>query len=416
MIGVLLFLNSRGDVVLSRAFRDGFSVRGLAESFRNRLLSTGMAERSPINIVDGLCFVHLRFQDLYVVLASDGNGNCFASFQFMLHLLEVCHAYLEDITEETLKDNFVALLELIDEMMDFGYPQTTEPGLLQTFVGAKGIDAARMKRPAEAEGVTTRLTGKTPWRSSGLWYRVNEVFVDVLEELYVLVSQTGQVLESNIAGRVVVKSFLSGMPECRLVLSDEVGQYDASYHACVSLQADRTLAFVPLDGVFLLMRYRAALAAPPPLKVLHTRFTEVSKTRTEVEFGLKCEIAAGLRCDEVEVRIPCPENTADVKVNVARGHAKFDGVQHAVIWTLPSVSRKDEEMLLAAEIVLLAPTVAASEQAWARPPIKISFTTPSHALSGFSVKELRVEEPLLRYTPSKWVRYLTTAGQYEWRL
>ncbi|ESL09456.1 clathrin coat assembly protein [Trypanosoma rangeli SC58] len=416
MIGVLLFLNSRGDVVLSRTFRDGFSVRSLAESFRNRLLSTGMVDRSPINIVDGLCFVHVRFHDLYVALVSDGNNNCFACFQYMLHLLEVCHAYLGDISEETLKEKFVVLQEFIDETMDFGYPQTTETGLLQTFIGTKGFDIARMKRPAEAERVTTRLTGKKPWRNSGLWYRVNEIFLDVVEKLYVLVSHTGQVLESNVAGRVVVKSFLSGMPECRLVLKDDVSQYDVSYHACVSVQTDRTLVFVPLDGMFLLMQYRAALTAPPPLKVLHTRFTEVSKTRTEVEFGLKCEIAAGMRCNEVEVRIPCPENTADVKVCVARGHAQFDGVLHAVIWTLPSVLQKDEEMQLTAEIVLIAPTIATSEKIWARPPIKISFTTPSHALSGFEVKELQVEEPLLRYTPSKWVRYSTTAGQYEWRL
>ncbi|KAF8290778.1 putative clathrin coat assembly protein [Trypanosoma cruzi] len=416
MIGVLMFLNSRGDVALSRTFRDGFSVRGLAESFRNRLISTSEVERSPINILDDLCYVHVRYRDVYVVLVSDGNTNCFACFQYLLQLLEVCQAYLDTISEETLKDNFVALQQLIDETMDFGYPQTMEAELLKTFIGVKGINIALMKKPEQSERVTARLTGKMPWRKRDLFYRVNEIFIDVSEELYVLVSQRGQVLESNVVGSVMVKNFLSGMPECQIELNDDFNLNDASYHPCVSLQADRTISFVPLDGKFLLMRYRAALASSPPLKVLHTHIREVSKTRTEIDFGLKCDIKEGMRCDDVEIRIPCPENTADVNLSVARGRVQFDGVQHAVIWKLPTLSQNDEELLLTAEIVLLAPTIATSEQVWSRPPIKISFTTPSHVLSGFRVKELRVEEPLLRYSASKWVRYLTTTGQYEWRL
>lgn len=33
--------------------------------------------------------------------------------------------------EESIRDNFVIIYELLDEMMDFGYPQTTESKILQ---------------------------------------------------------------------------------------------------------------------------------------------------------------------------------------------------------------------------------------------------------------------------------------------
>ncbi|KEG12810.1 AP-2 complex subunit mu [Trypanosoma grayi] len=416
MIGVLMFLNSRGDVVLSRTFRDGYSVRGLAEGFRNQLISTKVVDRSPINIVDGVCYVHVRFHDMYLVLVSNGNVNCFTCLQYALQLLDICNVYFENVEEDTLKDNFVALQQLIDETMDFGYPQTTEVVLLKSFLNAKGIDITLMKKPQESQRVTARMTKKMPWREKGLWYRANDLFVDVFEELHVLVTQTGQVLENSAVGRMVVKNFLSGMPECQLVLHDNFAPEDAFYHPCVQVTPGRGINFVPVDGVFVLMWYRTAMHSPPPLKVLHARVKEVSKTRTEMEFGLKCEMPDGMCCTEVEVRVPCPANTADVRVNVERGSARFDGVKHAIIWKLPTVTQKDAEMLLSAEIVLLASTLAQSDQMWSRPPIKISFSTPSRALSGFHVKELRVEEPELRYTPSKWIRYATKAGQYEWRL
>lgn len=36
-----------------------------------------------------------------------------------------------DVEEESVRDNFVIIYELLDEMMDFGFPQTTESKILQ---------------------------------------------------------------------------------------------------------------------------------------------------------------------------------------------------------------------------------------------------------------------------------------------
>lgn len=44
------------------------------------------------------------------------------------------------LEEESIRDNFVVIYELLDEMMDFGYPQTTESKILQEYVC--GMDAS----------------------------------------------------------------------------------------------------------------------------------------------------------------------------------------------------------------------------------------------------------------------------------
>jgi AP-1 complex subunit mu len=39
--------------------------------------------------------------------------------------------YFKDLEEESIRDNFVIIYELMDEVMDFGYPQTTDTRILQ---------------------------------------------------------------------------------------------------------------------------------------------------------------------------------------------------------------------------------------------------------------------------------------------
>ena len=42
--------------------------------------------------------------------------------------------YFKELEEESIQDNFVIIYELMDEMMDFGYPQTTESKILQEYI------------------------------------------------------------------------------------------------------------------------------------------------------------------------------------------------------------------------------------------------------------------------------------------
>jgi len=48
--------------------------------------------------------------------------------------VEVFTEYFKELEEESIRDNFVVIYELLDEMMDFGHPQTTESKILQEFV------------------------------------------------------------------------------------------------------------------------------------------------------------------------------------------------------------------------------------------------------------------------------------------
>lgn len=49
----------------------------------------------------------------------------------MFLLLQVFTEYFTELEEESIQDNFVVVYELLDELMDFGFPQTTDSKILQ---------------------------------------------------------------------------------------------------------------------------------------------------------------------------------------------------------------------------------------------------------------------------------------------
>jgi len=85
----------------------------------------------PISIV---CRIHsfVSILKYYLVLAlSKRNTNAAEIILFLHRLTQVLVEYFKELEEESIRDNFVIIYELMDEMMDFGYPQTTESKILQ---------------------------------------------------------------------------------------------------------------------------------------------------------------------------------------------------------------------------------------------------------------------------------------------
>jgi AP-1 complex subunit mu len=62
---------------------------------------------------------------------TERNANAAMLTLFLYKIIEVFEDYFKELEEESIRDNFVIIYELLDEMMDFGYPQTTEAKILQ---------------------------------------------------------------------------------------------------------------------------------------------------------------------------------------------------------------------------------------------------------------------------------------------
>lgn len=81
-----------------------------------------------------LQYLYIRHNNLYLLALTKRNTNATEILLFLHKIVEVFTEYFKELEEESIRDNFVIIYELLDEMMDFGYPQTTESKILQECV------------------------------------------------------------------------------------------------------------------------------------------------------------------------------------------------------------------------------------------------------------------------------------------
>ena len=171
--------------------------------------------------MDGTTFVYVRQKNLFLVATTRANPNIFMILEFLLQKVRILKSYLgENFDEDAVQGNFTLIYELLDETMDYGYPQNCSVDVLRLYINLGSV----MQNVPQKDGgaLTSQITGAIDWRREGIKYRKNEVYIDVHETVSLLTSASGQVLRTEVSGRVLMKALLSGMPECKFGLNDKL--------------------------------------------------------------------------------------------------------------------------------------------------------------------------------------------------
>ena len=88
----------------------------------------------PIFNVDGINFIYVKTQDLFFAIATLDNASPNYFQEVMNRLMSVIKDHIGELTEEAIRKNFVLVYEIIDEMIDFGYPQLSDTDQVKQFV------------------------------------------------------------------------------------------------------------------------------------------------------------------------------------------------------------------------------------------------------------------------------------------
>jgi AP-1 complex subunit mu len=287
------------------------------------------------------------------------------------------------------------------------------------------------------------VTNAVSWRSEGIRYRKNEVFLDVVESLNLLVSATGNVLRSEILGAVKMKCYLSGMPELRLGLNDKamfettgratrgkaVEMEDVKFHQCVRLsrfENDRTISFIPPDGEFELMSYRLNTQVKP---LIWVECIVESHSGSRIEYMLKVGCSDNLReamltasqakaqfkrrstANNVQISIPVPEDADTPRFRTNIGTVHYAPETSSIVWKIKQFGG-GKEFLMRAELGL--PSVRGDDEKGGgmmggfggsmggvgggkgKRPISVKFEIPYFTTSGIQVRYLKIIEPKVR--------------------
>ena len=183
-VSALCILDNTGSAICARDYRGEVPLTA-ADNFYTVLAdleeSSGV---TPVLQHEGVTYVWLRHADVFLVALCQSNANAASTIAFLDKLLEVFKFYFKLVIEESIRDNFVTVYELLDEVMDFGYPQFTEGAILREyikteahkledfvggFLGSTAHTKGQKELPPQVTGVGAN------WRKQGIFYQRNEV-------------------------------------------------------------------------------------------------------------------------------------------------------------------------------------------------------------------------------------------------
>ncbi|SOV81059.1 AP-1 complex subunit mu-1 [Plasmodium sp. gorilla clade G3] len=433
-ISAIFIIDLKGKVIINRNYRGEVNVN-LTEVFYNCVIDQEDNLIKPIFHVNGLTYCWVAHNNIYFLAITRKNSNATLIIAFLYKLIQVLKDYFKVLEEESIKDNFVITYELLDEMIDNGFPQLSEVKILREYIKNKAhqLTVNNFKIPSA-------LTNSVSWRNEGIKYKKNEIFLDVIESLNIIISSNGTVLRSEILGCLKMKSYLSGMPELKLGLNDKllfnknlnnypnssnnnvnnktklVELEDIKFHQCVRLskfENDRTISFIPPDGIFNLMTYRLSTHVKP-LFWLDINITKKSLTKIEYSVKAKSQFKNKSIANNVEFHLPVPADVDSPHFQTYIGTVKYYPDKDILIWKIKQFQGQ-KEYIMNAQFGL--PSIVSNENKdlYYKRPVNVKFEIPYFTVSGITVRYLKIIEKS-GYQALPWVRYITQNGDYQVRM
>lgn len=184
VVSALCILDNTGAAICARDYRGDVPLTAI-DSFYPALCDLEeTCGANPVLLHDGVTYIWMRHADVFLVALCHSNANAASTISFLHKLLDVFKFYFKVVVEESIRDNFVTVYELLDEVMDFGYPQFTEGAILREYIKTEahkledfvgGLFGSNLHSKGNKE-LPPQVTGVgANWRKQGIFYQRNEV-------------------------------------------------------------------------------------------------------------------------------------------------------------------------------------------------------------------------------------------------
>ncbi|XP_018331380.1 AP-3 complex subunit mu-1 [Agrilus planipennis] len=415
MIHSLFIINSSGDVFLEKHWRSVIS-RSICDYYLE-------AQRSNPNDIPPV----IAAPHHYLISIQRGGISLIAVcmqevpplfvIEFLHRVVDTFQDYFSDCTESIIKENYVVVYELLDEMLDNGFPLATESNILKELI----------KPPNILRTIANTVTGKTnvseslptgqlsniPWRRSGVKYSNNEAYFDVVEEVDAIIDKSGSTVVAEIQGYIDCCIKLSGMPDLTLSFMNSRLFDDVSFHPCVRFkrwEAEKVLSFVPPDGNFRLMSYHinSQSVVAIPIYVRHN-FSVKSGEQGRLDITVGPKQTLGRMVEGVKLEVLMPKCILNCILQTNQGKYNFDPVSKILHW---DVGRIDVSKLPNIKGIVSFASGANTNEI--NPSVNVHFVINQLAISGLKVNRLDMYGE--KYKPFKGVKYITKAGRFQIRM
>lgn len=414
MIHTLFIVNGGGDVIFEKHYRAPIA-RSVLDAFFEAQTKAGDAEEVPPCIHSSRHYlINVYREKLFFIAVVQSEVPPLFVISVLHRIIDTFADYFGQCSEKKIQQETVIVYQVLEEMLDNGFPLTTELNMLKEMVRPPTwmevldpLSGGKRVKETLASGLLTNMA----WRRQGVRYANNEIFVDVIENLNAVIDRSGATIAADIEGKIMCKSKLSGTPDLLLTLVNSHILDDVSFHPCVRLQkwtAEKVISFVPPDGVFELCSYLVGTQhqIALPVYVKPTIIFSEAGSKLDIEVGLKQ--SQGKQIEELTVVVPMPKSVNSVNCTPSAGTWTFDQITKTLRWEL-------KKAVLDRPVTLRGPISTTSGEGLpdCPPTVSVVFRIPHLAASGLKVNRLDLLTE--KYKPFKGVKYTTIAGRFQVR-
>jgi len=428
MIQSFFLISNTGEVLIEKHWK-GLISRTVCEFFWKEVNKCDSKEEMPPIVTTGKYYlISIYRANTFLLATTTGETQPLIIIEFLHRVFEIFEEYFGSVDEMTIKDNFSTVYQLLEEMVDYGYPLTMEPNALKMMIKPptviSRIASATIGGTAVSDVLPDGTISNMPWRKTGVLYSQNEIYLDIIEEIDAIVDRHGMVITSEVNGVIAANSKLSGVPDLTLSFVDPSVIDDCSFHPCVRynrFEREQVVSFVPPDGMFELMRYRVHtqdnVAAPCYCQPQFSFDPNKKEGTVNVLVGTKTVnslIFPGnkrppLVVEDVEVLIPFSRNVRTANLKATVGTVLFDEANKVAKWMVGKLSNDSQYPQLSGTVVL-QPNAQSKQEA---PTVQMNWRVPFSSVSGLAVSALQLANE--SYKPYKGVRAVAKSGKYQVR-
>lgn len=414
MINSLFMINQAGEIFMEKHWRSVVNRSICDYFFEAQSKATSPSDLPPIISTPHYYLVPITHNSVYFVAVLHSEVPPLFVIEFLHRVVELFGEYFGECNETRIKDNYVIVYELLEEMLDNGYPLATESNILKELIKPPSIVRSMVNVVTGDSNVSSTLPSgqlsSIPWRRVGVKYSVNEVFLDMIEEVDAIIDKSGTTIVAEIQGRVECNSRLSGMPDLTLSFINPRLMDDVSFHPCVRFkrwEAERVISFVPPDGFFKLLSYQIGSQHMVSLPIYVTPSFTFAEGTGKFTIKLGPKQTMGKTVEDVKLTIPMPKCVTNVNPTCTFGMPSYDPVNRVVTWTVNKINPQ-KFMSMSGSM-----TLQAGEIPDGNPTIQVDFKLGTMAISGIKVNRLDMYGE--KYKPFKGIKYITRAGKFQVR-
>uniref|UniRef100_A0A3Q3EHW4 AP-4 complex subunit mu-1 n=1 Tax=Labrus bergylta TaxID=56723 RepID=A0A3Q3EHW4_9LABR len=410
MISQVFILSSKGDHLI---YKDRGEAGSDAVNIFYEKVTALTGDQPPVvmNHKD-LHFIHVRQGGLYWVATTTADSSPFTVIEF-LNLTALVKDYCGSLSEKSVQMNFALIYELLDEVVDFGYIQTTSSDVLKNFIQTEAVSSRPFSlfdlsnvglfgAETQQSKVAPSSAATRPIQTSREQGGKSEIFVDVIERMSVVIGsnrRSNEMLHREVQDLTkfqlltmrigLNEEFSIGKSQLRYGSSVRVDE--CSFHQAVRLDefdSNRILRLCPSQGEQTVMQYQLSdnLPSAPPFRLFPTI------ERLLMYLKVRCDLPPKSLSQELS----SPDQSAELKQQ-----------SRAVEWKIPRFTGGTQ---LSALFKLEVPGLSSASMLEVG-PVGLSFELPQLTVTGLQIRFLRLS-PVQPGPSQRWVRYVTHSDSY----